>query len=297
VAIAHLRLACAFLAALTGCATRAWIQTQSCNTLYAYESFLKQHPGSRYAVHAWARLDTILLEKAVTRGNFEVYERFFGRYPVGQFADREHMESLYARRARDVGCPFAYEAYLREFPDGEGAEAARRDTTAIHRHLRALEAAATEGLPGRTALRASRELSGAAVPEYVVSAALIPGRDLDDGNPGHYFGSSETLVRAVHSRCLGVARAVAHRAALPAGAPLVIRIRQGIGLESLGFTSSHGRPMTIYAVAVPPEALASETSQMAGGEATGDETAVQTWVVRQNLIPEVTTSRPRRTRQ
>lgn len=259
--------------------------TQSYNTLYAYETFLKQHPRSRYAVDAWARLDTILLSEAVTRGSFEVYERFFSRYAVGQFADDERMEPLYFRRASAIGCLFAYEAFLREFPRGDLAEAARRDTAEVHRHLRALAAAAAQGLPGKTHFRVSRELAGPAVPEYIVTAALIPGRDLDDGNPGHYFTSPAYLARAVRCRCLDLARAVSRLKALPADAPLVIRVRQGIGLESMGFTSSHGRAMTIFAVAVPSEILTGEVDP-----ALLEEDAVHDWDIRENLVPQVTTT-------
>lgn len=270
------------LTLLGGCATRAWVLTQSHNTLFAYEAFLKKHPGSKYAVDAWARLDSILLAEAVDAGDFDVYERFFVRYPVGQFAARDRMERVYSERARAIGCPFAHKAFLREFPEGELAEAVRRDTAAIHQQLRALAEAAREGLPRSTEFAVTRELGGPGVPEYVVTAALIPGRALDDGDPGHYFSTVAALANAVHRRCLDVVRAVSRLRASPPDSALVVRIRQGVGLESRGFTSSFGRPMTIFEVAVRAPVLEGDAAL-----AMPDEEVEQRWEVRHNLVPEL----------
>jgi len=273
--------AVALLAVLAGCATRAWVLTQSYNTLYAYEAFLSEHAGSDHAVEAWSRLDSILLAEAVVAADFDVYERFFVRYPVAQFGARRRMEARYAERARAIGCPFALEAYLGQFPDGAAAAAVRADAAAVQQHLRQLSAAVAAGLPTSTRFTVSRELGGPGVPEYVVAAALIPGRDLDDGNPGHYFSTAAALNRAVRDRCLGIVRAVAAAGALPSGAGLVVRVRQGVGLESMGFTSSFGRPMTIFEVAAPAPAFAPA----AAGQR--DDEVAAAWQVRQNLIPRL----------
>ncbi|MFH1571532.1 MAG: hypothetical protein ABIL09_26305 [Gemmatimonadota bacterium] len=279
------RLAAA-LVALSGCATRAWVLTRAYNTLYAYEAFLKQHPRSRYAVDAWAQLDSLLFADGVSAGDFGVYERFFGRYTVGEMGGRhrERMEAIHFDRARAVGCRFAYEAFLRAYPEGDRAAVAAADTAALHQALAHLGEAARQGLPQATQLRAERLLGPSGRPEYAVVLALVPGRSPEDGNPGHYFATPAVLSRAINDRCLGVVRAVAGSGALPTGSGLVVRVRHGVGVESMGVTSSRGRAMTIYEVAAPAGVL--ESADLAG---MADEAVVAQWEVREDLLPELRT--------
>lgn len=109
---------CAALAVAIGCASSAWRQALREDAPAGYYRFLRDHPDSKYAEQAKARLE---YHRVVRRPTLEGLEKFKEAYPdeIELLAKlRPLLEEMAFEVARAEGTPEAYEAFAEDFPDG-----------------------------------------------------------------------------------------------------------------------------------------------------------------------------------
>jgi len=111
--------------AATACAGSAWKGAVSEDSPAAYYRFLRDHPDSKHAESARARLE---FHKLKRNPSLEGLERFRERFPqetelLGRV--RPLLEEEAFRAARSEGTAEAYEAFAERFPGGDLAERAR----------------------------------------------------------------------------------------------------------------------------------------------------------------------------
>lgn len=101
-----------------------WKNTESENSITAYEDYLKQYPQGKFADEARSRIETIHFEKAETANTIEAYDDFLKRYAEGDFADkaRSKIEAIYFDQAKAANSIEAYEDFLKRYPEGELAD-------------------------------------------------------------------------------------------------------------------------------------------------------------------------------
>ena len=160
------------LSLLAGCATVQgdWEKAQKSNTLFAYESFLRDHPNSEYDTRAKDRIEEIewaraskenepyayrgFLNKhpkshhaeeakgkitdlewadAKRRDSTESYTRFLSTYPSNPHAGEagKRIRELTFEAARKAESVSAIEEFLRAYPQGNDSDALRRELPAL----------------------------------------------------------------------------------------------------------------------------------------------------------------------
>ena len=78
---------------LSGCAKRNdFKKAQQTNTIEAYQSFLKNHPGGKYAAKAKSALENLEWNKAEQSKMLGDYLTYLSKYPSGQFTAQAKVE-------------------------------------------------------------------------------------------------------------------------------------------------------------------------------------------------------------
>ncbi|MDX2285871.1 MAG: SUMF1/EgtB/PvdO family nonheme iron enzyme [Bacteroidia bacterium] len=126
-----------------------WAEAQRQRTIAAYERYLARYPRGRYAAEANRRIAELredeLWAEAQQQGTIAAYEQYIDRYPTGRYASEANrwMDDLKAKQAEEqrkrealvrdtaawtaaktANTCAAYEAYLRDYPQGSYREPA-----------------------------------------------------------------------------------------------------------------------------------------------------------------------------
>jgi hypothetical protein len=112
------------LAALTGCAGRAWNRALREDTAASYYRFMRDHPNSPSVAEAQEHLDFLKLKRDLTLQGFEAFST---KYPDSLLSAevRPLLEPQAFDAARAAGTVAAYESFLQSFPSGSNAARAR----------------------------------------------------------------------------------------------------------------------------------------------------------------------------
>ncbi len=147
------------------CAGTAWRQALREDSPASYHRFLRDHPNSRYAENARARIDfhkvkrspslaafadfaerypnsplldelrPMLEEKAFgaarASGTPEAYDEFVSQFPRGPFSARAAGNAAWLRQAATTGTPAALRAFADAHPESDFAAEARRSAEAV----------------------------------------------------------------------------------------------------------------------------------------------------------------------
>lgn len=105
------------LALFTGCDTFHEVQQQ--DSIEAYESYLQEHPNSRWQLQAETRLEELYLEKAAADATLEAYDLYLSKFPEGDFRAKamEQRETMLYTWAQGEATTEAWQKYLEEYPD------------------------------------------------------------------------------------------------------------------------------------------------------------------------------------
>lgn len=143
-----------------------WQQARTRNTARAYRHYLERYPDGFYARDARARLrildrretkrnapDLVAWRAARDANTIAAFREFLRKYPDSGKADeaRSRLNALLAeqsdgkqagerkawRQARNVHTVAGYESFLRRYPNGEFAQAARREITGLTKSVSA----------------------------------------------------------------------------------------------------------------------------------------------------------------
>jgi hypothetical protein len=118
---------------LDGCATMQsrWKESDSENTIEAYEEFLYLHPKGQFSDEARSRLDSLYFRKAETSNLLENYEDYLrycqnGKF-VGKFVNEAKIkhEELCFHKAEETHLLEDYVYYLKCYPNGRFSSEAR----------------------------------------------------------------------------------------------------------------------------------------------------------------------------
>jgi hypothetical protein len=121
------------LAAGAACGTRSdWRAAQEANTIEALESFLQEHPGSRYDGRARHQLLHLKEEQnwatAVARASIEAFESFQRAWPESEHAGNAQAQIQTLREAADWQTAFdardpkAFDAFVAAWPESSRVE-------------------------------------------------------------------------------------------------------------------------------------------------------------------------------
>lgn len=120
---------------LSGCVTAEsrWQEVQQRNTVYAYESFVREYPEAPYAATARERIDQLSFEKAKQAGKEQAYQSYLKDFPNGRFAGeaRQAIPRLAYETAARANTVESYEKFLARFPDHESAALAKERVRAL----------------------------------------------------------------------------------------------------------------------------------------------------------------------
>lgn len=124
----HLSLILALAMLASGCAGRAWRSTLSEDTPAAYHRYLREHPDSKYADQARARLAFVRVR---SKPSPQAFEKFRKDFPDSALVEelRPHVEEAFFEQARAWGTGDAYRRFLESFPHGTHAARARGNAT------------------------------------------------------------------------------------------------------------------------------------------------------------------------
>jgi len=118
------------LIVLMGCAGHEspWQETQTANTIDAYQEFLAEHPHGEFTDKAREKIRELRFRRAVAENTIEAYEDFIRIYMEGELVDsaRNHLEQVCYLRAISEDNTTMYRNYLRYFPLGEKAGEVRK---------------------------------------------------------------------------------------------------------------------------------------------------------------------------
>lgn len=123
------------VALLSGCvsAESRWQEVQQRNTVYAYESFVREYPEAPYAATARERIDQLTFEKAKRAGTEQAYQSYLKDLPNGRSAGeaRQAIPKLAFETAARANTVESYEKFLARFPDHESAARATERARAL----------------------------------------------------------------------------------------------------------------------------------------------------------------------
>jgi hypothetical protein len=166
----RLFLLLALVLLVSGCAGGAWRAALSEDTAGAYHRYLREHPDSKYADQARARLAFVRVRSKPTP---EAFESFRKDFPDSALVEelRPYVEEAFYKQARAWGSAQAYRRFLESFP--RGAHAARAEGNAAY-----LEAHGFSGDVSRLAAFAAEhpESDFAAEAERSVASVGLRGR-------------------------------------------------------------------------------------------------------------------------
>jgi len=91
---------------------------QQADTIEAYESYLQQHPNSRFDLQAKTRLEELYLDKAKASKRLEGYDEYLKKFPDGVYHDKamKAREDFLFQWAKGKGTVDAWKKYLDEYP-------------------------------------------------------------------------------------------------------------------------------------------------------------------------------------
>lgn len=122
-----------FAIGLLACAGSAWERVRAEDTAAAYHGFLRDHPNSKLAPQARARLALVRLRSGPTA---EGYDAFRAEFPDETLLPelRSIAERSVFERARAIGTAEAYRAFIEDFSAGEYVERARGNAEFLEAH-------------------------------------------------------------------------------------------------------------------------------------------------------------------
>ena len=122
-----------FAIGLFACAGRAWERVRAEDTVAAYYGFLRDHPNSDLAPQARARLALARLRSRPTAEGYDAFRAEFSDEALlpelRSIAERSVFE-----RARAIGTPEAYRAFVKDFGAGDNVDRARGNAEFLEAH-------------------------------------------------------------------------------------------------------------------------------------------------------------------
>lgn len=266
--------------AFTGCASIAWKDALTVDTLAAYEDFVRRYPESEFAKEAGKKVEVLYFDKAKTIGTEAVFEAFLSLYPKSEFSEeaRQKIEALRFDKVKVTGTIASYEIFLKNNPNSNFAAEASRNLEVLKKELRNIEEATRKVLPKGASVEVTTLSRYPKEPEFVIAAHLLEGHSTNEENSsirGDY-GTHEKLTRLVQLRCVKIIKSVAKNAMPSNKSVLVVRSRHGVRERKSGRDVA----TTIYEVSIPTSVLRDiEISSM------DIESVIKLWKVQSDIIP------------
>lgn len=118
------------VAFLVGCASTAYRNASTANTIASYEQFHRKYPDSEFAREAKRKLDALYFQKAEGQATIQAYESFLERRPNSSQASeaKRRLEHLYVERdwavAQENDDVQGYGTFLSQHPNSSRAQEA-----------------------------------------------------------------------------------------------------------------------------------------------------------------------------
>lgn len=116
----HFILLSFFLIFQTGCESMesSWQDTQSENTIQAYERFIKKYPQSPFVDKAKNRIKKLFYKHAIEKNTIQGYEEFLKKYPRDSLTNDLKFRIMLIKfnKIRNSNSEYAYEKFLEQYP-------------------------------------------------------------------------------------------------------------------------------------------------------------------------------------